>query len=732
MKNQFAISELMELGLDVLPKSRRSLELYVKSQGWQFVEVPSRGAGGMRKEYFLPTEIAHCIKQQLIQQAADAAPALPVVAIDQTQPPAVVAPSQLADWQRQCAEARLVLVREVQQRMKAGGKKTAALQSVVDDAAAGALAAHLQGFVSIANARAGDDRAISRRSLFEWVGLVEQAEQQKQSAVALLAPKPRAQKIPAWAGALLKVWGQPQKPNLPAVLDMLPQVLPAGVECPSYSQAYRFLSEKVGNVEREKGRLGSRSLKNIQPFIRRDTTILQPSDVYTADGHCFDAEVAHPDHGRPFRPEITAVVDVATRVMVGWSLDLAESGWAVLDAIRMSATRYGVPAVFYVDNGSGYKNDLMKNEGLGLLARLGTSIEHSLPYNSQARGIIERSHQSVWVKAAKNLPTYMGKDMDDQAKQQAFKVTRKQITQFGQSNLMLQWSEFVQVAERVVAEYNNKPHRSLGTIVDPVTLKRRHMTPLEAWNLAVQQGAELVTLDEVEQQDLFRPYVMRQVSRGEIKLRGNIYFARELEQFHGELVAVGYEIENAEQVWVRNADGYLIAIAKWNANKRNYFPLSVIEQSKQKRAEGRLRRLAVKQAEVLEELSPKRVIEHVNDQTALPSDLAGRRADLADVFAEMDALPVATPEPTRFEQMRPRQLQVLEGGAAVLSADEQKLARWQALDDVWLSTGVIEKPEDYSFWNLFQKSKTFKAMLAENEELARRMESTAYAKRELF
>ncbi|MFZ3191707.1 MAG: transposase family protein [Moraxellaceae bacterium] len=473
MKVYFSIQELLSMQIQGMPNSRQAFEYRAKKEDWGFREVKSNGRNGSRREYLVPTEVAIAVHQQLLQQAADAAPALPVV-IDQTQLPAVVAPSQLADWQRQCAEARLVLVREVQQRMKAGGKKTAALQSVVDDASAGVLAAHLQGFVSIANARAGDDRAISRRSLFEWVGLVEQAEQHKQSAVALLAPKPRAQKIPTWAGALLKVWGQPQKPNLTTVLDMLPQFLPAGVECPSYSQAYRFLSEKVGNVEREKGRMGSRSLKNIQPFIRRDTTILQPSDVYTADGHCFDAEVAHPSHGRPFRPEITAVVDVATRVMVGWSLDLAESGWAVLDAIRMSATHYGVPAVFYVDNGSGYKNDLMKNEGLGLLARLGTSSEHSLPYNSHARGIIERSHQSVWVKAAQNLPTYMGKDMDDQAKQQAFKVTRKQIKQFGQSNLMLQWSEFVQVAERVVAEYNNNRPR-LHTPI-PITLPASQTT----------------------------------------------------------------------------------------------------------------------------------------------------------------------------------------------------------------------------------------------------------------
>lgn len=116
--------------------------------------------------------------------------------------------------------------------------------------------------------------------------------------------------------------------------------------CPTYSQAYRFINEKMGNVEAQRGRMGSRELKNLKPFIRRDTEQLLPTDVYTADGHCFDAEVAHPMHGKAFRPEITAIMDVATRRMVGWSIDLAESGWAVLDAVRMSACRCGIPAIF--------------------------------------------------------------------------------------------------------------------------------------------------------------------------------------------------------------------------------------------------------------------------------------------------------------------------------------------------------------------------------------------------
>jgi putative transposase len=211
---------------------------------------------------------------------------------------------------------------------------------------------------------------------------------------------------------LLKLWAKPQKPTLAACLELLPSYY-SGKQ-PSYTQAWSFI-KKLGAVSREKGRMGSRDIKNIKGFIHRDSSDLMPADVYTADGHCFDAEVAHPLHGKPFRPEITAILDVATRKLVGWSVSLSESSWAVLDAIRMCATLHGIPAMFYVDNGSGYKNDVLTAQGRGVLSRLNITVSHALPYNSQGKGVIERSHKTLWVNAAKNLPTYIGKDMDAEA-----------------------------------------------------------------------------------------------------------------------------------------------------------------------------------------------------------------------------------------------------------------------------------------------------------------------------
>ncbi|TCB83728.1 DUF1018 domain-containing protein [Acinetobacter sp. ANC 3791] len=257
----------------------------------------------------------------------------------------------------------------------------------------------MQEAVTKANAKSGENRTISRRSIFDWMKAVDDAEQHKIAVISVLAPKQRVTQIPSWASELLRLWGQPQKPTLTVCLEQLPQYLDANVERPTYAQAYRFLNEKMGKVDVMRGRMGKRELKNIQPFIRRDTSLLLPTDVYTADGHCFDAEVAHPMHGKPFRPEITSIIDVATRRLVGWSVSLSESSWCVLDAIRMSATECGIPAIFYVDNGSGYKNDMLKAQGRGVMARLNTEVSHALDDDTY-RDLLE---QVTGKRSAKDL-----------------------------------------------------------------------------------------------------------------------------------------------------------------------------------------------------------------------------------------------------------------------------------------------------------------------------------------
>ena len=140
-----------------------------------------------------------------------------------------------------------------------------------------------------------------------------------------------------------------------------------------YGRARRAL-QKVDNVTLIKARHSGSARAARLPFKRRDTSMLRPLDVWLIDGHTFKAKVRHPDHGAPFAPELTIVMDAATRLICGWSVALAENVFAVGDALRHAIGQYGVPAIVYTDNGAGETARAMDCPVDGFMTRLG--IEH--------------------------------------------------------------------------------------------------------------------------------------------------------------------------------------------------------------------------------------------------------------------------------------------------------------------------------------------------------------------
>lgn len=648
----YTAAELKNFGLPVLPRSARGISKRASLENWPILQIKGRGgSGGVGHRFTVPAYVLSAIH---LKNAAHSDKTLQ----------RIEAKTDLTERQRHVAQARASLLLHVH-RLAATAGTDRAIREVVSAADGGRLPVELAGLVSIANDRAGTSRTLTRATLYRWLA---KFDLNQPNAVDQLAPRntgatKRAnwlrETASPWADAALRLYQRPQKPSIRWVEEELPKHLPAGVTPPSYDTLRRFLAS-MGNVALQAGRMGPRELKNLKPFVRRDKSMLWPGEVFMADGHAFDSEVAHPRHGRPFRPEITSVVDAATRRIVGWSVDLAESGLAVLDALRVATMRGCIPAIFYVDRGPGYRNAMISAPGTGLLSRLGTSLEHSLPYNSQARGVIERLHQTVWVRAAKELPTYIGAPMDPEAKNKVHKLTRRDIKTFGASRVLMPWPEFVRFAADHVDRYNSRPQRGLPMLSDPATGKRRHMTPTEAWEKGLDDGAQLITLLPEEADNLFRPQQPCRILRGEIRLFNNIYFSHELTEYHGDGVNVGYDIHDPSQVWVYDADGVLICKAQLDGNRRDFFPESVLEQANRKRVEGQLRRLQSKVDAVNESLqdgplvienapSPVASFLQVLDQETIPTASLQSHQTVAPPVAAEPARPLFTTPAARYE-----------------------------------------------------------------------------------
>ncbi len=61
---------------------------------------------------------------------------------------------------------------------------------------------------------------------------------------------------------------------------------------------------------------------------------------------------------------------------------------------------------------------------------------------------------------------------------------------------------------------------------------------------------------------------------------------------------------------MRNRQGQLLCIAEFEANKRGYFPESVLDQARYKRAQGRIKRAEARIEEAEQELNPPQLIEY--------------------------------------------------------------------------------------------------------------------------
>ncbi len=617
----FTAAELASEDLPGLPATVQGINQRAKRECWLSRDRSGRGGGKEFHSSALPSAARSGIAARAIVTRPKPAPV------------AIVDTSALKDHQRATLEARAAILAEVDRLTNGGIGRTKAIGAVIDLARQQALPSDLQALVAVANARSGKradakgGRTLSRASIYNWL------KAREQNGVAALAPAaPAESAIPAWAGPLVELYGRPQKPSLSYVMEYeLPARLPAGVAMPSYDQARRFFG-RLSAIARNQGRMGPRALKAMRAYVSRDASMLWPTAVYSSDGHTFDAEVAHPIHGRPFRPEITTVLDIYTRKAVGWSAALSEATFGVLDAARHSFETSGLCDIWYVDRGKGFNNEAFDAELTGFMARLSVTKERSLPYNSQARGVIERFHQTCWVAAAKTLPTYMGAAMDPEARQSVFKMTRRDIAKIGRSQHLMEWPQFLVWCQEQIDRYNARPHSGLPKIADPSIGKKRHMAPDEAWAEANSRGWQPDLVEGAEADDLFRPYQLRTVRRALVSVFGNEYYHPDLEPWHGREVQVGYDIHDASRVWVRSPDGRLICVAGFEANKRSYFPVTAAQSAHQRRVEGRIRRLDLKRDEVDAELRPNLIVDNA------PQALTDEAQALADAaFAVLEA-----------------------------------------------------------------------------------------------
>ncbi|ELN8035012.1 transposase [Salmonella enterica] len=535
----------------------------------------------------------------------------------------------LTENQRQVADARAALVREVFLLEDQGNiGRLKAINYVVSKARSGELPPLLQAAAVTANAKRGSGRTISRDPLYQWVLKYSQAQNAAERLLLLAPGKREEMKVEeiSWLADFLAQYRQSNgRPMTEAYEDFVAEWNRRHAEepymlqiVPSYD-AIRRVMKKLPEVTKQKGRVTGSEYRQLEGFTRRDWLQMPVNYVWIGDGHGMKLKCAHPIHGRPFSPEVTFVIDGATRFVVGWSMDLAENVFAVAGAIQHGIRNHGKPFIYYSDNGSGETADVLDKEVVGILPRLGVNHPTGIAGNPQGRGIIERLNRTLPMRIARKYRTYFGKGADRETLRKLNRDLRSAFNTLQQGkNLnakqraamrdLPSWSELCEAVREGVEWYNNRPHSEL-----PMKASGKHFSPAEYRKKRLaEEDTEIEWLSDVELRDMFRPMVEKPVRRCEIHWLNNIYYAPELRDEHGRKVLISYDIHDASKITVRRLDGSFICEAVWNGNKRAAFPVTAEYHKHQqrikgmrKRAEEKLRDAEDENINVLEHKQPE-------------------------------------------------------------------------------------------------------------------------------
>ena len=574
---------------------------------------------------------------------------------------------ELKKYQRETMDARIYFMRIIERAVAASIGVNKAIETIVSQAKDGTLPEVAAHMIPLANARKGEGRTLSYDGMIKWWSKWLKSGK----SPAVLAPKDTeklpqkvltdwvrdydgkakavclAPGVPGWLPYFLDEYRQPQKPSMALAHRKLKRRLPAGMSAPSYDQIDR-ICKKIPKLYLEKGRLTGAEYKAIQGYAERDASEYHPMTLCQIDGHSFKAYVAHPTTGAHFHPEVCGVIDLTTKALVGWSAGLAESWRTVADAFRHACTVNdskpwgGVMAMLEADRGAGNMAGVNSDEFFGIFSRVGTTfLPPERGGNPQGHGGVERSNQSVWIRAAKDLPTYTGKDMDRVTRKKIYTRLERDLKKAKDagllgnvektSELLLSWREFLDFLEFWVIDYNNTPHRALDKLTAPPVGEstgkpvRRHMTPFEAWAQAVTDGWKPVLYEGDMLEHLMMPHERIVVKREKFTLLGNSYHAYELCQWHGRDMIAAYDIHDASKVWVLDLEERPICVAKWQGNKVHARPVAQTEKAIMDRESRRGSNLERK-LEMVKSEAGRNVIEVAPDHIELSAELLAGEA----------------------------------------------------------------------------------------------------------
>jgi putative transposase len=329
----------------------------------------------------------------------------------------------------------------------------------------------------------------------------------------------------ALQGLIKDEWLRPERPSVMAVWrNVRAFCLSTHQPCPSVRTVHRFLltiPRPVAIALRQ----GDQAYQvQCQPKVHRTYKDLAVGEMWVGDHRELDLFVQ--EGGKVFRPWLTAWMDLRSRTIVGWHLDVIPNSYTIALALRSGILRFGLPRRLYMDNGKDFTANFwggkkqanravtLNSESRAVLALLNISVTHAQVRSPWSKAI-EPWFGHTLPPWERTLPGWCGRDNKERPEKLKAEIRSGHLLSLDACRATL--------AECIEA-YHDREHSALGA------------TPRSLW-----QGVSKRIPDERALDLILMKHKPARVYMQGIKLFGRHYWHDALHDHLHTMVEIRYD-----------------------------------------------------------------------------------------------------------------------------------------------------------------------------------------------
>ena len=295
---------------------------------------------------------------------------------------------------------------------------------------------------------------------------------------------------------------------------------------------------------------GEKALSDrVEPYIKRDASLLDIGDILVADGHKLAFQVINPFTGKPCRATLVGFLDWKSTALVGYEIMLEENTQCIASALRNAIINLDmIPKVVYQDNGRAFRAKYFTDDKgftelgfMGLYSKLGIETVFARPYNARAK-VIERFFKEFQEGFEKLLPSYIGSSI---ANKPAYMMRNEKLHKSWHNEYIPTIEETIKMIDMWLSFKNsqhcqNAPNK---TIAEVLSERKR-------------QNIDINTLD-----DLMLATEVKTIQRNGIRFLNCDYFDERLYGFKSK-VLIKYNLFDLTSIKVYTQKGEYLCTAE--------------------------------------------------------------------------------------------------------------------------------------------------------------------------